>query len=76
MLHNPGKQFNLPPLSSGTRNGEYYKKNDMLRLYLKPKKSLSMKESLTYNVRSLSSNRGEISMAWEYLSLSFGFENF
>jgi len=24
MLHNPGKQFNLAPLSSGTRNGEYY----------------------------------------------------
>ena len=25
MLHNPGKQFNLAPLSSGTRNGEYYR---------------------------------------------------
>jgi len=24
MLHNPSKQFNLQPLSSGTRNGEYY----------------------------------------------------
>ncbi len=55
---------------------DYYNtENDVIRLTVKPKKSKTITEALTYKVLALDNRKGQISMSWEYLSISFDFEN-
>jgi Protein of unknown function (DUF2911) len=54
---------------------DYKLANDAIRLKVKPKKSKNLTESLTYNVTSFGDKKGKVSMSWEYLTVSFDFEN-
>ena len=54
---------------------DYKANNDLLRLKVKPKKSKSLTESLTYHVKALANGKGQVSMSWEYLTVAFDFEN-
>lgn len=53
----------------------YKAENDVIRLNVKPKKTKTVTESLTYNVKALKNKKGQISMSWEYLTISFDFDN-
>lgn len=48
---------------------------DVIRLNVVPKKSTELVEALTYEVTAVDDTKGEIRVSWEYLSVSFGFEN-
>lgn len=52
----------------------YKPENDVIRLNVKPKKS-KLTESLTYEIIQINNGKGQIKMSWEYLSISFDFEN-
>jgi hypothetical protein len=54
---------------------DYKSANDAIRLTVKPKKNKSLTEALTYKVTSSDNKKGQVSMSWEYLTVSFGFEN-
>ncbi len=54
---------------------DYTIENDIIRLNVKPKKQKSLVESLTYEVVETGKNKGSIKMRWEYLNVSFNFEN-
>jgi hypothetical protein len=54
---------------------DYVLSNDIIRLTVKPKKNKIISEALTYRVETLSEKKGRISMSWEYLTVSFEFEN-
>lgn len=53
----------------------YKAENDVIRIKVKPKKNNTISEALTYNVKALANKKGQISVYWEYLSISFDFEN-
>ena len=53
----------------------YTPQNDAIRLIAKPKKNKTLTEALSYQVTELGHNKGRISMSWEYLTVSFDFEN-
>lgn len=54
---------------------DYKQENDIIRINVAPKKSTQLVEALTYEVISHSPKKGEIKISWEYLSVSFAFEN-
>ena len=54
---------------------DYKQENDLIRINVKPKKSKTLTEALTYEVSANNKNKGTIKMSWEYLSVSFDFEN-
>ncbi len=54
---------------------DYNPKNDIIRLKIKPKKSKNLAEALQFKVTDTGKGRGRIDFNWEYLSLSFDFEN-
>ena len=54
---------------------DYNPENDAIRLKVKPKKTKTITEALTYTVQALDQKKGQISMSWEYLTVSFDFEN-
>ena len=54
---------------------DYKQENDIIRINVKPKKSKTLTEALTYEVSANGKNKGTIKMSWEYLSVSFDFEN-
>ncbi|QEK51010.1 DUF2911 domain-containing protein [Pedobacter aquae] len=54
---------------------DYKAENDVIRLKVKPKKTKVITEALTYKVKSLDNKKGQISMSWEYLTVSLNFEN-
>lgn len=54
---------------------DYTPENDIIRLTVKPRKSNTLTESLTYQVKVLNEKKGQISMSWEYLTVAFDFEN-
>ena len=53
----------------------YNSENDVIRLKVNPKKNKAITEALTYKVKSLNNKKGQVSMSWEYLTISFDFEN-
>lgn len=53
---------------------EYNAENDVIRLKVKPKKIKTITEALTYNVKVID-KKGQITVSWEYLTVSFDFEN-
>jgi len=53
----------------------YKAENDVIRLKVKPKKNKTITEALTYEVKALGGKKGQINMSWEYLTVSFEFEN-
>lgn len=54
---------------------DYKSTNDIIRLKVKPRTSKRLTEALTYEVEALNDKKGKISMSWEYLTVSFDFEN-
>lgn len=54
---------------------DYKPENDQIRITIKPKKVKNIAESLQFEVREISSQKGQIKLAWEYLSVSFEFAN-
>lgn len=54
---------------------DYKVENDVIRLKVKPKKTKTITEALTYEVKELDNKKGKVSMSWEYLTVSFDFEN-
>lgn len=54
---------------------DYKIENDVIRLKVKPKKNKKITEALTYKVNTLPNDKGQISLFWEYLSVSFDFKN-
>ena len=54
---------------------EYNAEHDIIRINVKPVKNKELVEALTYKVLSSGKNKGKVEMSWEYLSVSFDFEN-
>lgn len=54
---------------------DYKVESDVIRLKVKPKKKKAITEALTYKVQTLNTKKGQINVAWEYLTVSFDFEN-
>nr|WP_229318520.1 DUF2911 domain-containing protein [Flavobacterium ammoniigenes] len=54
----------------------YNSENDVIRLKVNPNKNKDITEALTYKVKSLNNKKGQVSICWEYLTVSFQFENF
>lgn len=54
---------------------DYNPKNDVIRLKIKPKMTKNLFEALKFKVVDTGKGRGRIDFNWEYLSLSFDFEN-
>ncbi len=54
---------------------DYTSENDVIRLSVKPIKTDSLTEALTYDVKMLSNEKGQVRMSWEYLMVMFEFEN-
>lgn len=54
----------------------YNSVNDVIRIKVNPNKNKDITEALTYKVKSLNNKKGQVSISWEYLSVSFNFENF
>lgn len=54
---------------------DYNAENDVIRLKVKPKKKKAITEALTYEVKVLDNKKSKISLSWEYLTVSFDFEN-
>lgn len=54
---------------------DYNAKNDVMRFNTKPKKTKDITEALTYKIEALDHKKGTISVAWEYLTVSFEIEN-
>lgn len=54
---------------------DYKIENDLIRFMVKPKKNKDTIEALIYEVKSLDSNKGKITLSWEKLNVSFEFTN-
>ncbi|MCX8492037.1 MAG: DUF2911 domain-containing protein [Cyclobacteriaceae bacterium] len=54
---------------------DYKSENDLLRFKVKPNKSKRLTEAMTYQVKALGKEIGQVNMAWEYLTVAFDFEN-
>lgn len=54
---------------------DYKQENDLIRINVKPKKSKTLTEALTYEVTTNGKTKGTIKMSWELLNVSFDFEN-
>ena len=54
---------------------EYKAENDVIRLNVKSKKTKTITEALTYEVKALDDKKGKISISWEFLTVSFEIEN-
>jgi hypothetical protein len=54
---------------------DYDEQLDIIRLTVKPEKNKKITEALTYEVQALTDRKGRISVTWEFLSVSFDFEN-
>lgn len=54
---------------------DYNKENDIIRIKVKPKKNKQLTEALTYQVIKTAVDKGKVEISWEYLSVSFGFQN-
>lgn len=54
---------------------DYKTESDIIRIKVKPKKQKTLVEALTYEVLEIGKNKGNIKMSWEYLNVSFDFEN-
>ena len=54
---------------------DYKQENDLIRISVKPKKSKTLTEALTYEVTANGKTKGTIKMSWELLNVSFDFEN-
>jgi hypothetical protein len=54
---------------------DYDAQNDIIRIKVKPKKTKAIAEALTYEVKAIDDKKGQISMSWEYLTVSFEFQN-
>jgi hypothetical protein len=54
---------------------EYTSESDAIRFKVKPIKTETLTEALTYEIKSLSNKKGQVSMSWEYLTVMFEFAN-
>ena len=54
---------------------DYKAENDIIRIKVKPKKNKTITEQLAYEVIEKNNNKGKVQMSWEYLTVSFEFEN-
>ena len=54
---------------------DYTPKNDVLRIKVKPKRTKNLTEALEYKIFPLENNKGKIEIKWEYLGVSFDFQN-
>lgn len=73
----PGKQtWKVMFNSKWEQHGkdEYDEKNDVLVLEVKPEELHSSQEELTYEVKKLDENRGEISLSWEKIKINLPFK--
>ncbi len=53
----------------------YNYKNDVIRLKVTPKKTDSLVESLTFEVKAIDDKKGQIIFSWEHLNITFEFVN-
>jgi len=53
----------------------YNSENDVLRFKIKPKRIKTFTEALTYKVKPSITEKSQVSIFWEYLSISFNLEN-
>lgn len=54
---------------------DYKPENDVIRIKASPRQNDAFTESLTYTITALDNKKGRITIAWEYLTVSFEFEN-
>ena len=54
---------------------DYKEENDIIRIKVKPIKSETLVEALTYQVLPINAKKGKIKLSWEYLSVEFPFKN-
>jgi hypothetical protein len=54
---------------------DYNPNNDVLRLKIKPKMHKNLVEALQFKVIDAGKGRGKVDFNWEYLNLTFDFEN-
>jgi hypothetical protein len=54
---------------------DYKADNDVIRIFVKPKKNRNLTEALDYKVIETEKDHGRIELNWEYLSVSFDFNN-
>jgi hypothetical protein len=54
---------------------DYSLENDVIRINAKPKKNKNLVEALEYKVIETGKDQGRIEMNWEYISVSFDFNN-
>ncbi len=54
---------------------DYKAENDMIRIKVKPKKTKKLTEALSYEVKEMDKNKGQVSLLWEYINANFNFEN-
>ncbi len=53
----------------------YNEKNDLIRIVTRPKKNKSLTEALQYKIISTGNDKGKVEISWEYLTVSFDFQN-
>ena len=54
---------------------DYKPENDVIRLKVIARKTKTITEALSYEVKTLGNDTGQISMSWEYRVVSFKFQN-
>lgn len=54
---------------------DYNLENDAIRIKVKPKKAKNLIEALQYQVIETGKGQGKVEISWEYLSVSFDFQN-
>lgn len=54
----------------------YNSENDIIRLKVNPNNNKNITETLTYKIKTLNNKKGQVSISWEYLTVSFQFDNF
>jgi hypothetical protein len=54
---------------------DYKKETDIIRIKVKPKKNKQLTEALTYRVIKTATDKGKVEISWEFLSVSFDFQN-
>lgn len=54
---------------------DYNEANDLLRVNIKPIKTVELTEGLTFEVKPITKQKGSIALKWEYLEIPLYFEN-
>lgn len=54
---------------------DYKNDQDIIRIKVKPKKNKQLTEALTYQVTKTAADKGKVEISWEYISVSFDFQN-